>query len=638
MSDAIISHAFVIPDENFDQWLAAVRPFSQKFERVAIIRSPRGNDLNRYRNVTAVNAPRTWQADNALQHIRRIYPMVVRVDIIPARTPEELSAFVQRRVAANDRYGEKENNPPHIFDRFILEYPVQYTPLAIVNPFSDVIAPDANYGVDFASAKGVRVVASTAGTVTNIGDTLNGVRVGTFVVVTTLHEGRSYRVTYIGLETVSVRLNQRVTLGETLGTCANTSLKLTLQEPSQGRSGYALPDIMDPTKALYITNLRVRPRDKNLRVRTTPSTSGEEMTRIQPWDLVESLEMHGRTLAKVGKQDQWLRVKLPDGRSGYTAAWFLDATIRMPSRLSGINVVGVNLDVYHPAGTPTPDRLGTMGWVRLGYNVSQAEGRAGSTNINAAYQRYAPIIERYVNAGYRVIMTTSHQTYGEGAGFVWPAMNDGLWKQLIDRFSDMVYRITRQWAGKGMIEVWQVWNEQDAHLNTGASVPMSHLTYHQMLRQAVPAMRAGDPEATILTGGYTGTQSGDVYARLSLRGLPADAVPDGIAIHPYGRSPRSNDKYGHFGDLDSWLRAYLNILPGRPLWITEWGVLDAPQEKPQDIGDYALSVISHIKANYRDQVATLCWYAWAEGMHNGYGLVDRAQRPRPGLTDRYIRA
>ena len=104
-----ISHALVLPDENFEAWLAVARPYAQAFERVAIVRSPAGNNLNRYRNVTAVQAPRVWFEGDALRHIRRVYPMVVRVDVIPAQTPTELNTILQARISAGDRYGEQQN-------------------------------------------------------------------------------------------------------------------------------------------------------------------------------------------------------------------------------------------------------------------------------------------------------------------------------------------------------------------------------------------------------------------------------------------------------------------------------------------------------------------------------------------------
>jgi hypothetical protein len=636
---APISHAFVLPDDDFTAWLTALRPYTQTFERVAVIRSPAGSDLNRYHTVSAVAAPRTWLNDSPIDHIRRIYPLVVRVDVVHARTPQELSAIVQRRVAQRDRYGERDTNPPHLFDRFVIEYPVEHTPMAIINPFDDVSTPDAHYGVDFAASRGARVVAGAAGIVTQIGTTLDGVRVGRFVTVSTLLNGLTYRVSYIGLDTISVSVNARVARGDGLGTCAGSALKVVIQERTTGQRGYALPEIVDPMRAVYVTNLRLRPKDTNVRVRTLPSASGDApgliLAQINPWDLVETMEMHGRTLAKVGQRDQWVRVKTADGTIGFAAAWFLSATVRLPARVTGVNPTGVNLDAYHPAGTPPPNQLGKIGWVRLGYNVSAGRG---STDINAAFNRYAPLLERYRRAGYRVILTTSHQTYGEGAGFVWPTMSAEQWRHLIDTFADMAYRIARQYSNRGLVDVWQVWNEPDAHAATTASVPMPADVYRQMLRQVVPAMRAGDAEALVITGGLTGTQGGEAYARQALNGLTPDALPDGIAIHPYGRSPRRSDKYGHFGNIDAWLQGYLNVLPGRQLWITEWGVLDAPNENPRDIGDYAVAVIEHVKKNYRDQVAALVWYAWAQGMHNGYGLVDERQAPRPGLTERFLNA
>lgn len=82
-----ISHALVLPDTDFLTWLRAAETYSRTFERVAIVRSPKGNDLNRYRNVTAVQVPGVWVNNDAVSHIRRVYPMVVRVDLIRAATP-----------------------------------------------------------------------------------------------------------------------------------------------------------------------------------------------------------------------------------------------------------------------------------------------------------------------------------------------------------------------------------------------------------------------------------------------------------------------------------------------------------------------------------------------------------------------
>ena len=102
---AEISHAFVLPDNNFQSWLAAVRPYLNAFERVAVIRSSAGNDLNRWRNVTAIQTDGEWLNDDALGHIQRAYQNVVRVDVIRASSPNELAVALQPRIVNNDRYG-----------------------------------------------------------------------------------------------------------------------------------------------------------------------------------------------------------------------------------------------------------------------------------------------------------------------------------------------------------------------------------------------------------------------------------------------------------------------------------------------------------------------------------------------------
>ena len=86
-----ISHALVLPDADFMSWFNAASAYTKAFERVAVVRSPAGNDLNRFRNVTAVQTPGVWVGNDAQAHIRRVYPMVVQIDVIPAATPADLS-------------------------------------------------------------------------------------------------------------------------------------------------------------------------------------------------------------------------------------------------------------------------------------------------------------------------------------------------------------------------------------------------------------------------------------------------------------------------------------------------------------------------------------------------------------------
>ncbi|MGB1288468.1 MAG: cellulase family glycosylhydrolase, partial [Aggregatilineales bacterium] len=389
---------------------------------------------------------------------------------------------------------------------------------------------------------------------------------------------------------------------------------------------------------IYVENLQLRPTDNGLRVRSLPDViRGKELRQIHRADTVETREFHGRMLSKVGKQGNWLSIKVPGAERGYVAAWFMEAETPRPDQFSGVNITGVNLDAFHHLGTPNPNWLGNIGWVRFGYNVSAG---TGSEDIQAAYDRYAPLFDAYVRAGYRVCVTTSHQTYGEAkAEFPLNRMNDGQWQTLIARKADMMSRIAQQWSGKGLINCWQIWNEPDAVIGAEASIAMPPHIYRLMLAGIIPAMRATDPQAYIVTAGFTGSQMGSNYARQAIAGLPTNALPEAIALHPYGLTARgSNDPFGFFGSIDSALTDYGSVMPDKKLWITEWGVNRNEDRPPQEIGDYAMAMVNHINAYYRAQIAALIWYPWAQGMHSAYGIVDNQSQSRPGLTDRFLNA
>jgi hypothetical protein len=78
-------------------------------------------------------------------------------------------------------------------------------------------------------------------------------------------------------------------------------------------------------------------------------------------------------------------------------------------------------------------------------------------------------------------------------------------------------------------------------------------------------------------------------------------------------------------------------MPGKPIWITEWGILDRPNDSPAAVADFAGTFLNHIKTRFPTQVETAIWYAWAQGMHNGYGLVGTDDKPRQPLYDRVLK-
>ena len=632
-SESVISHAFVLPDHNFYEWLAVLRPYLAKFERVAVVRSPAGNNLNRFRNVTAVNAPLTWWNDSALVHIRRVYPSVVMVDVIDAQTPAELESVVSQRVDADDRYGEADNDPQHIFSRFVLEWPTSARPMALLERFNaDVEKGDLRRSISLLSQENANVICAAAGEVIAVA--------GDSIQVETLVDGERFITTYEGVKDALVSVGDQLALGQIIAKSSGDRLSLTVQNPpDRGLTLLGYDNVMNPRDYIYIPQLRARPVTDGLRVRKLPSLFASIVGRVYSWHLLEPEEHHGRAMEKIGVENSWLKVSSITGVEGYTAAWLLRATTLDEGQeaFPGVNPVGVNLDVFHPLGRPAPARLGDLGWVRFGYNVSNARG---SEDINAALQRYLPQVEAYRNAGYRVIFATSHQTYGEGKNEFWPwsQMTAAKWRLLRQRFADMMGRIAAQWADRDLVAAWQIWNEPDS-LSGAASVRMSADNYGMMFDEVYRAIRSADSNVNIITAGFnSGPVRGSAYARRMLRQLTDDVVPDGLAFHPYGRGVNGHPFYSRFGHIDESVWAYSSVLPEKPLWITEFGVLDRPDDSAGQIARYASDMVRYLKTQYPGRIATLVWYAWAQGMHNGYGLVDGAGNPRPPLTEKFLSA
>ena len=61
-----------------------------------------------------------------------------------------------------------------------------------------------------------------------------------------------------------------------------------------------------------------------LYIRPTPSTMWPPIARVDDGTILEALDPETEVQAKIGRVGQWLRVRIPDGIKGYTAAWYLD--------------------------------------------------------------------------------------------------------------------------------------------------------------------------------------------------------------------------------------------------------------------------------------------------------------------------
>ncbi len=658
---APISHALVLPDRDFEAWLAAARPYTRAFERVAVVRSPAGNDLNRFRNVSAVQAPGVWISNDALGHIRRAYPSVVRVDLIDADTPSQLTAALQPRIGNQDRYGERQTVPKHIYDRFILDFPLtDARPATITRPYADKSSPlpEKHEGFDLASYPGAKVFCGAAGRVTLVLTINDDFYYGAYVQVTSTLEGETFVTTYAGLRNIAVQVNQQITPGTIIGETSGSALKIILQNPPNGLNEFKLPHVMNPILAIYWQGLRLRPTTNGLRVRSRPDeNTGEVVGTIGTADLIETAEVAGRTLSKVGVPGQWVNIRYPGAARAYVAAWLVEAIGQDDpiGAISGVALPGMNLDIDHPLGKPAANAINGLGWVRFNLNVSfnpnfpQGDSRRhGNTDVNLTFNRYQNELRRYADAGFKIILVLTHQAYGEGQGFVWEQMNESRWAELRRGYVDLVKRVVERFRGTNLVHAYQIWNEQDTTREEGyrAAVGMDAKEYGRMLAQVIPAIRGVDPSIRIIGGGLkTGPENAVAYAKNAFAELPRGVALDGAAFHPYGRAGEgfSSIYVGVNGTIRQAMNVYRTALPGKPVWITEWGILGVEggnlnnRQVDEAASAYARGFLGDLRKYFAGQVACACWYAWADSMDNGLGLVRQNNTPRQPLYDTLLK-
>jgi hypothetical protein len=421
--------------------------------------------------------------------------------------------------------------------------------------------------------------------------------------------------------------------------------------PASTTPAATTPASTTPTTPAASAKARLQPTTTlNLRSSMDTSSAANILNRLGSFDIIDIAEDSAAAQAKIGQKDQWIKVRTQGGQEGYVSAQYVQAfTGELPQYVLGArNLTGMNLDKNNPQGHPSPDMMKGIGWVRIKFNVSmnpdKPDGdpsRYGNTDIEAAYSRTKPFIEQYAKAGMKVLLVFTHQLYGEGAGFVWESMDSNRWNQLTTKYADMARKVAQKFVGSGLVQVYQIWNEQDTEAGKGrAAVPIPAKDYANMLTQTIRAIRSVDPSTLIITGGHArGPGIGGQYARETIAALPGDVRLDGLAVHPYGRGVAGNP-YSNFGPLTEDLDVFTKIMPGKPIWYTEWGALgfQGQDDKSTGLADYAQGFVNIIKSpKYAGKVAAAMWYAWADGMDDGYGLVKSNGTPRDPLYSRFLK-
>ena len=276
----------------------------------------------------------------------------------------------------------------------------------------------------------------------------------------------------------------------------------------------------------------------------------------------------------------------------------------------------INLDMRNPLGKPEPEQIAAFAGIRLPLNNDQ----------NQPFSVYREQIKRYVDSGLRVLFVITHQTFSHEFLARW-------WHVLIDRehpeypnlIQDMARelgQIVHEWAWVGAD--WQIWNEPD-NLATHASIKLTATNYGLMLAQFATVIHQHQSQARIVSAGFnSGPDTGAAFALSAYRTAKQNGLsaPLDIAFHPYGRGVGAG-RYNQFGEISESIQKYMRVVryTGGQLVVSEFGVLDRPNDSPKDVAAYAKQMVTAFR---NGGVSIFAWYAWRDGMDNGYGVATQA--------------
>ncbi len=212
------------------------------------------------------------------------------------------------------------------------------------------------------------------------------------------------------------------------------------------------------------------------------------------------------------------------------------------------------------------------------------------------------------------------------------------------KFKAFVSASAQRYSARG-VRMWEIWNEPN--MAATATTPASATSYAALLRSATSAIRAADPQATIISGGLgpTSTKNGNV-AQLdfvsALCATGALSTVDGVGYHPYSYPVPPS----YAATWNAWAKMQVNPdnivailracgVTGKKIWITEYG---APTNGPgvgATVSNYMIgSGPDHVDeasqahmatesvqlAGASSQIASLIWYSYKD---QGTSTADR---------------
>lgn len=242
---------------------------------------------------------------------------------------------------------------------------------------------------------------------------------------------------------------------------------------------------------------------------------------------------------------------------------------------------------------------------------------------DSLYRRdWAAGLERGQRAGLDIVVVVHRPRFGDFE------QRQALYRAFAQFMRDMAARFPR-------VRAWQLWNEMDVTFTDafGAGHPEVPLRqrghfYAEMLRLAYPAVKQGNPQALVVTGGIASDLEGGF-----LEGLyDAKADFDVLALHTYG-FPLVDAFRARGLAARRIMRAHHDE---RPLWNTEFGLEDRVIPGNSELSPEQVDAAHReawrttIETNAREKIYERIYgYVLGDGKSLGFALVRPDGSPRP---------
>lgn len=216
-------------------------------------------------------------------------------------------------------------------------------------------------------------------------------------------------------------------------------------------------------------------------------------------------------------------------------------------------LLGVNIHFTRDdAGLDAAASAG-FAWVRMDLTWAEIETAPGIYS----FEDYDSLLDDLAARGMRalLILDYGNPLYTGGANL--PPTT----ATAVRAFGDFAEEAARHFAGYGVR--YEIWNEPNSDRFWPPEPDAGQ--YADLAAEAITRVHAGDPAATVATGGLAGMDDLFLFEYLLAGG---GTGADGIGCHPY----RSDAPEDAIGDVQMWRLIVAQLLPSNPpLLSTEWG-------------------------------------------------------------------